>query len=487
MAFSTHPKEPQQRVSSSRNKYYTLSSFFIAFVPLLFSLLFISFVLQSSVLDFYPTFTNAVFNDEFTYWREINTFQEVGFKGGYHVHDELPASAHFTHFGAHGFVFPALYGLLARITGWNLYTGILYNFFFVTISLGLFIYLIKPNRRQSSYLTLLLLTFWPLLFFLPSIMQESLHYSLAILAAGLFFRLLKANNQSQGIALGMCCIVLALAALLRVTWVFLFLPLTLLSSHFVRGKRGRLLQISILILAGLLLAVSFVLVSPYPNFLRTLQLTFSNSVIKAIALLLLHFLMNVAFIFRGNPLEVAQRFQILVMGVLWLAVYRKRRRELNNPHSVEKLPHKLETWFHLLNLGPLVAINILFYDIGFWRDYRVLSVHLLLSLLVLIAFERYAFLKVTLAINLLVLPFFVDAYSFYRGPQFERDTAIAAFETEIQEYIVYNSSDDAWCNTVLVDTPLRMQPMITRLMALPGGVVTCPPETDPDCMLGSDN
>src|SRR5690606_7117658 len=86
------------------------------------------------------------------------------------------------------------------------------------------------------------------------------------------------------------------------------------------------------------------------------------------------------------------------------------------PHSVAKLPHKLETWFHLLNLGPLVAINILFYDIGFWRDYRVLSVHLLLSLLVLIAFERYAFLKVTLAINLLVLPFFVDAYSFYRGP-----------------------------------------------------------------------
>jgi len=46
-----------------------------------------------------------------------------------------------------------------------------------------FIYLVKPDQNSWFYLGLTTAIFYPLLLFLPSIMQESLHHALVILMA----------------------------------------------------------------------------------------------------------------------------------------------------------------------------------------------------------------------------------------------------------------------------------------------------------------
>src|SRR5262245_18008308 len=76
----------------------------------------------ASLSDYVP-----LSSDEVLFWHQIDTFRVAGFNGGYYTIDEVPPTASFTHFYTKGPVFPALYGTAARITGWQLDTGVYFN------------------------------------------------------------------------------------------------------------------------------------------------------------------------------------------------------------------------------------------------------------------------------------------------------------------------------------------------------------------------
>jgi hypothetical protein len=122
------------------------------------------------VLAFTP-----VWSDEIDYWREIYTFAHVGFGGGYHANNEIGAPVSLSHFVAHGPAFPMLLGPISALFGWGAASGPILNFAFLFAAMLGYFYLIRAGAWQLALATFSSLVFWPVLLYIPSTMQETLH------------------------------------------------------------------------------------------------------------------------------------------------------------------------------------------------------------------------------------------------------------------------------------------------------------------------
>ncbi|MBC7814473.1 MAG: hypothetical protein H7175_25175, partial [Burkholderiales bacterium] len=172
----------------------------------------------ASLSDYVP-----LSSDEVLFWHQIDTFREVGFNGGYYSINEVPAAAAFSHFYTKGPLFPALYGTAARLTGWQLDTGVTFNLIVVTLALAIFIAITRPNHAQLIALGLVIVTFWPLMSTIPLIMQEAFQSALALILAAIFYRILNRAEPLSPIALVTVTAFILLASLVRgVTWAMLF-------------------------------------------------------------------------------------------------------------------------------------------------------------------------------------------------------------------------------------------------------------------------
>ena len=144
-----------------------------------------SVYLGQRLADFHPAETDAVM-----YWHQIKTFVAVGFSGGYYTIGEQAAPASFTHFYAWGPWYIALYGLIGKVTGWSQWSPMLFDAVAVTLALVGGLLLIRPNIGRLALMLIVLLTYWPLHLYLPLAMQEPFHHAVAIMLAGIFYRLL---------------------------------------------------------------------------------------------------------------------------------------------------------------------------------------------------------------------------------------------------------------------------------------------------------
>ena len=211
------------------------------------------------------------------YWHQIKTFAAVGFSGGYYTVGEETAAASFTHFYAWGPWFIALYGLeSAKRWGWSLWSPLLFDVAAVTLALLGAVLLIRPNARQLALVLLVLLTYWPLHLYLPVALQEPFHYAVAILLAGIFYRLLVHEGAVSYRLVGGALVVILGAALVRPTWALLLLPLATIvvemrpHGRAMRGSRFRHVfcgwpfLTACAVVAGIFLLSRYV-AAPYPN------------------------------------------------------------------------------------------------------------------------------------------------------------------------------------------------------------------------------
>lgn len=407
----------------------------VILVPAAVSLL-LPALLMGSRLDAYT----PAWSDEVVYWHSALTFSQVGFDGGYYTHAEQPAPAAFSHFDTHGPWFPMLLGGIARLAGWYPQSVPFLNLLLLTAALALFVLLTRPDARQLLFTGLLMLVFWPVLLYAPSSMQEGLHQAAAAL--------------------------IALVALLRLTWALLLLPLLAYGSG--RARRLRLL------LAGAGFAAALIqfqwLSAPYPyNFTTRLLPILAASPVEGLSIWLQQFIGNLRRLTLGEPLEIVQRFQAIALVAALLVgratasrvLVRARKRLFGE----SRLPAG-EATFHLVNLGLLLLLNLVLYDIFAWRDYRVLAPHLLLSALLLIAFRRLRLAGLLIAGGALLLPAFVTTYRDLHHVHFTTDRAeIAAFASTIEPHVRYRpGAPSAWCNTILADD---LPPL---LLGVPPGV-----------------
>lgn len=420
---------------------------------------------QANIGNFQPTWNDSVMN-----WHQISTFNKVGFDGGYYTYAEIPAPANFTHFFSYGPWFSILYGLPARLVGWSYTTFLVFNVIFFTISLLVFFALVPLNHVQILFTTLFLSTFWVLLFFYFTAMQEAVQQSLAVLMAAFFYIALthRQNTSRKVVVAGM--IVIIFASLLRLSWIILFLPFIVLISPY-NFKR---LVINLAITGVLLLVImritayvsaSGATVAPLAGISR---MSFGVEMLRA---LVLSFVKNIQDFFRlgitPNELLAAYQYTIILVSVFIILIFLRRKY-----HGKVLSLLQVEWTFHAFNLGVIWVASMFLYLVSGWGTYRVLGSHLMISMLLFIAFKRYRLAQFFVLTNLLMTPFFIQAFNTHIMPMYDPQRSSARLEQaewidKANPYLAYEAqAPSPWCNTLL--TAVRF--FDGRLNVLPSGI-----------------
>ena len=426
---------------------------------------------------------HPVQSDAIMYWHQIKTFAAVGFSGGYYTVGEEAAAASFTHFYAWGPWFIALYGLIGKAVGWSLWSPMLFDVAAVTLALLGGLLLLRPNSRQLVLVLLVLLTYWPLHLYLPVAMQEPFHYAVAILLAGIFYRLLVHEGAVPHRLLGAALVMIVGAALVRPTWAVLLLPLvTIVVENRPHGRSTsgrRFSQVFRVwpmlaacgVVAGIFLLHLYV-AAPFPNrWTFDVQLLLRSPVAVLQSLVAVTTVQVMAYLWPDfeNPVWTLLRYQALGI-VLWMTVLAFRRPG----HEAEQVAPGRQPWrraerlTHVLNLGLVVLLVVMLFDVEAWRDYRVVAPHLLLSLLLLVACGRTRVVAVAVLAGLLFTPSFLADYNEKAGRQFTDDRArIDAFAEQTAGTLVYQPQSDPWCNTILLPQRTAFLP---ESLVIPAGI-----------------
>ncbi len=122
-------------------------------------------------------------NDELFYFKQVEGIVNFGYPQGYFGFNESHAlKASFAAWSP-VLVFPwILWGLLF---GWNLSSPIYCNIFLMMLAMFLFVWLVKPGRKQLGILTILYVTFTPLTRYMLSGMPECICFAMVIIVLAL--------------------------------------------------------------------------------------------------------------------------------------------------------------------------------------------------------------------------------------------------------------------------------------------------------------
>lgn len=390
------------------------------------------------------------------------TFREVGFSGGYYTINELPPAAEFTHFYTYGPWFNAFYGLISRITGWQFVTFPLFNSALLALMTIIFCYATRLTERQVLLTGVWLVTFWELVFYLHTGMQEIFQHSLAIMIAIVFcLAFAKRTETSLKVRL-FGFMVITIAAILRTSWAILYIPFLMLTGRNTLFSVLRSVFISG-VMTGLVLLISNETGAPGNNSVFSILsfLLRSGSPVEALRGVWPPFAHNLrAFLsFGKNSLDVAQTGQVVIL-VVFFAVFTQRWMRQRKAYA--------ESAFHLYNLGGIILASCLLYIIGTLGDYRVIATHLMISTLVMIAARRYRLVYGLIISNLLFAPIFLSNFNEFIVPKFPDDQGkIEAFGRVAQEVLHYDPLvANSWCNTLY----FHIQTYVPELGKVPAGI-----------------
>lgn len=403
----------------------------LVLAPVVLTWLLLSVFLHVNPDHFVPTYYD-VYNDSLHNWRQVYTFSAVGFNGGYYTVNELPAPAAFSRYYAHGPVYALLYGTLGRVFGWTLISPIILNALVITFSLTILLTR-RPDSRQALLLIATTIMVWPVLIYIPTSMMESLHQAGAIVIGTLIWGFMAGRRRVSPLNFTVLIGLVGIFALMRPTWGVLFFPLLIMRLErrslmgIIRATGLALLGFIFIYLANTALS------APYPLMEQSLS--------SGIQARLDRLANNLAIWSRGVPIEVAQRYLIGALLIVILLVWGIRGRAFT-----------AEGVFHLSNLGAPLAINLLFNDMAFYRDFRALAPHLLLSLIVLVACRRWFIPAAFAVIQAVMLPEFLLEYRATIEPQFAPGLVedMIDFRDDMSSEIVYQpDAPSGWCNTLL--------------------------------------
>lgn len=435
----------------------------VTLFPVVATLLLFSW-LRADLTQFLP----LGWNDQTWMWHQVSTYSQVGFDGGYYVANEVPAAATFSHFGSWGPLYPMMLGTIARLTGWEPYTGILFNLVLLTGAIGLFLTIIPFNRTQILLMGLVLLTLTPVLMYLPTISQETFHQSAAFLVAGIFYLLLIQQNPPRYLRWS-AVLLLIFLSIIRFSWAIFFFPLFLVGSP----QPGKRRLASALLKAGLLAIPVYLFVgyisAPGGNFFFTILRSLNTAPLLEVIGNLLQWMAG-NFLGFLLPLAVltpdfvqAVQFMLLLgtLIVFWIHHRRVPRRESATPLGAD-------IFFHLYNLTTIFFLALLFYlSYGY---YRIFGVHLLVTLLLLIGFKHYRLVGTFIIVGVIGLPVFFNNYQGQHTGSFHQTGEALQLESvhvTFEQHMVYEPDvRNAWCNTVLLPT----QFMDYHILAIPAKI-----------------
>jgi hypothetical protein len=392
-----------------------------------------------------------------TAWDEIEnyistaTFVKAGFRGGYFTAVEDPAPASFTHFSTHGPTFPLIQGLWGSVFGWQYDSAPLFNAACITLSIAFFVWIVRPNVLQLVLTLGTLMTFYSFYELIPSNMQEPLHFALGIALGTVFYvAFYRPKKFTRRIRMGLFIAILV-AALIRSSWALLFVPYFLIGIK----KRPRYVVMA-LGKAGLSIVISLwlwrYLCAPYRNLKNAYLMIKVVTAETGVDVLLTNFERNLNQLktplasFGGLALSSMLQTILLVpiFGVLAVWAFWRSRGSLRSI--------KMEA-FHIYNLGAIVLSTLIFYFLKEGGP-RVFPLHLLVTLVLLIASNRPIFLTLVgamLVMNLVLLPTALAQMRPTHSDHYKAESRNMAdsFRANVDGKLVYQPHADGWCNTVL--------------------------------------
>lgn len=426
---------------SSWNRSGTFLLAILAIVsPLIITIALAKILFQSDLAHY-----GLIWNDEIQYWLEINGYQLIGTNTGYFSVEELISSAGFSHFGTHGPVYPMVMGTLAKIFGWSLISGPIYNLAFIMIGVASFLVLTRPNFKKVLYIFIFVLVLYPVIAYIPTTMQESLHQALAFAIGGVLITVSSKRQPSRWLVI-LGVFLIFFASLIRVTWSLLFFPyLWVISGNGkIKQKIVPLAAASSMVLLSL--GLYFYWTSSYPEaFLYKVFNISPFNVLNVIVEVLKHIRDNLVNFFSfAKPayfLEILQRYLILyTLAISAIFVFKKKYQFL--------IP--------LLILGLETIITIVAYDVLYYRDFRTLSPFLIISVLFLVEYSDTRMVRIPLwiylAVNLAFYPAFIKTYQtelhvnrYLDNRNFPPDNQLS----RMYKSLTFDENEDPWCNSIL--------------------------------------
>ena len=382
------------------------------------------------------------------YW----VLQNMGVDGaGYNgMYEVIPPVGNQSVLGIAPLVF---YGLFVKLFGLSRITIMLSNCLWLSIGSLIFCLVRKPKTQSALMMTLLTLTYAPLVLYLGTSMPEAVNYGLLMLYATF---LLHYDETRKPWALALAVIFALLACLYRIQYVLLFLPLAWQFGDRRFGLKTWLALLVMVILAFICAVVAIWFTAPsIQNF--PYHFIHAESLEMAIQHLLGHTKSNVIDYFAlQGPDRLEQVFRLVYVAAILVCLLGAFVHTVREPGRKMRLECGLNTPFLVVSVWLLgsLGIIIMLYETNDWWDFRMLAPVLWLTALCLFMSDRRIAPLCILAGSLLVtlvlalhdpVGCFADPYRYTQPP---RSEALA----QALDVITFDpAADDPFDNTIRTD------------------------------------
>lgn len=391
-----------------------------------------------------------IYGDETGYYRVTKSFVEAAtLFGNYGVTYGNDVAANYGGFSAHGPKYIVLYGILGKLFGWETYSILVYNILILAVGLAIFLYLVKLNNKQLVCMTVLMISFFPMLYFFVSGMVETLHFAFILVFIGLFYRFYQSRMFKW---YAITFLYIFFLTFFRINYFVLYIPLIAL----YRGKNIRRLIIDGTI-ALIFSAFSYVFIgqfsAPYPSYLDSIVNSLKAfDFVSMFRIVFTHAKEQLIFWLFSPELTAFERvFKYCYLIVMALFVI------------IGSVKVKRERKFNFLIYGAVIMllellIVIFLYEFEIFRGFRTLSVFLFIPFLCVILTEKkmaYILCSVLFVVNLGVSSGY-KSYVEYANGQYSSTPAVTR-QTEIDElfsYIPCSNEGDRWKNTMAISNRL---------------------------------
>jgi hypothetical protein len=404
-------------------------------------------------------------SDEVAYWHQAATFSEVGFRGGYYTVDELTNPSGMTPFGPHGAGFAVLYGLFGAVFGWSRHSVVLLNLIAIAGAVALWVALTKLSLPRLLLAGVMLLTYWHVVFWAPTGMQESLHQAGAIVLAGCFAAVLSSRSQRWTVVLGW--VVLGVLSFIRPSWIML-LPVWAVATS--RNSRWPVMAATVggsLLYGAVILFAYSSTTAPYGAGFFFLRAASQSLPVQALIDNLQYNLQRIARTDQYRAIELVQRYQYVafLLATASATAWGIGRRVPVSGKSWRVTPHLP---IAAIVLAAALAAMLLLYEFAGFAEHRVLSAFLLFgAMLCLAAPGRLGPLLVAGLVlsNVMTTRTALTEFEVVWHDRFEgEEQDLAELERAIGGRVIYQPGTQRWCNTLLTSA------YPPSLIAVPAGI-----------------
>ncbi len=361
-----------------------------------FVLLTILSVYILKVLAIQPANHLPVWADEFGYY--ANSY-------GFYLNTTTQSSLTFSGKGAilgggaaHGFMYFAVHGSIAKLFGWSNLTMIITNYVLVLLSILLvwFQKIEKLNLVNKLFFSILVLGFSFLPIYIQTYMQEILHLFFAVCCSLFVLKIYTTNNTNKRKMIVSFIVFLILISLFRPLWLFWVIVLIPLAKN----KKELFFWI---VVNGICFLLSFIFSKLFfeftPSFLSDFISTLKKeSILNSISIFAHHAMDNIYMYFR---LHEDPTYNFIKFSYVFILVYFFTRIFITKK--------KIDIACFLvvgLNLALLAAL----YEASLWREIRVLS-PIYYFACIFIALQTTNFQKYILLLFLLPSFFYASFYN----------------------------------------------------------------------------